>query len=44
MTETEILKQIINKLYQVDGDKVRYNEFYFIDDELVDLLKQLNKE
>ncbi len=44
MSDIDIIKKIILKLYAVENDNVIRNELYFFDDELKDLLKELKEK
>ena len=38
--DIEIIKKIVLKLYNIDDGKVIYNNLYFLDSELIELLRE----
>jgi len=42
--DVEIIKKIILKLYNIDGKKVIRNDLYFLDNELIELLRELGEK
>ena len=42
--DVEIIKKIVLKLYNIDGKKVIRNDLYFLDSELIELLRELKEK
>ena len=42
--DVEIIKKIILELYNIDDKKVIHNDLYFLDVELMELLKKLKEK
>lgn len=41
MSDIELIKKILLRLYNIVDDRVAYNSLYVLDDELKELLKEL---
>ena len=41
--DTILIKKILLKLFTIKDDKLKFNDLYFLDEELVELFKRLEK-